>query len=310
MADENELRAAPSPGLSGDGTGREEDGLRPAGFWARGGAVVVDGFIVLSGVAVVGGLLALLGVPSVLLQVFGILAPFVYNGLCIGRWGRTPGKRLAGLAVVGADGRTVGYARAFARAFATLLSTLIVFIGYLLALWTPGRSLHDRLAGTRVVRLPEVPAWRGHLASGLGVVSVAVFVLVLAYPGNRGADLSFEERASATNLQTLRIALLRRATDMGERGREPYPDALTELVPDVLTEMPPLAIGGHPETRLTESYGAELCRDGDAGPVVDAARLRDTGRWGWIRGGAGACQALVFMDCTHKDDAGRLWSSY
>jgi len=65
--------------------------------------------------------------------------------------GATPGKRLLGLKVVAEDGsEPIGLSRATVRVLGSLLSGLTLGIGFLMIAF--GGSLHDRLAGTRVVR--------------------------------------------------------------------------------------------------------------------------------------------------------------
>ena len=69
-----------------------------------------------------------------------------------GMRGATPGKRLLGLDVVGIDGSSpIGLQRAAARCLGYLLSGALLGGGFLLIL-LDGSGLHDRLAGTRVVR--------------------------------------------------------------------------------------------------------------------------------------------------------------
>jgi uncharacterized RDD family membrane protein YckC len=66
--------------------------------------------------------------------------------------GATPGKRLLGLAVVAEDGsEPIGLSRAVVRVLGYLLSGLTLGIGFLMIAFG-GSGLHDRLAGTRVVR--------------------------------------------------------------------------------------------------------------------------------------------------------------
>jgi uncharacterized RDD family membrane protein YckC len=69
--------------------------------------------------------------------------------------GATPGKQLLGLAVAGEDGAVpIGVSRATVRALGYLLSGLLLGLGFLMILFG-GTGLHDRLAGTRVVRQPN-----------------------------------------------------------------------------------------------------------------------------------------------------------
>jgi uncharacterized RDD family membrane protein YckC/predicted component of type VI protein secretion system len=66
--------------------------------------------------------------------------------------GATPGKRLLGLVVQAEDGsEPIGLARAAIRVLGCVLSGLILGIGFLMIAFG-GIALHDRLAGTRVVR--------------------------------------------------------------------------------------------------------------------------------------------------------------
>ncbi len=68
--------------------------------------------------------------------------------------GATPGKRLLGLSVQAEDGTApIGMSRATVRALGYLLSGVLLGFGFLMIL-VGGLGLHDRLAGTRVVRHP------------------------------------------------------------------------------------------------------------------------------------------------------------
>ena len=66
--------------------------------------------------------------------------------------GATPGKRVLGLAVAAEDGTTpIGMSRATLRLLGYLASSLLLGIGFLMIAFG-GTALHDRIAGTRVVR--------------------------------------------------------------------------------------------------------------------------------------------------------------
>jgi uncharacterized RDD family membrane protein YckC len=68
-------------------------------------------------------------------------------------WRGSPGKRLFGLRVETSEGRAPAPLQAAVREAGSALSWLTLNLGHLLALLPPKRqSLHDRLAGTRVVR--------------------------------------------------------------------------------------------------------------------------------------------------------------
>ena len=76
--------------------------------------------------------------------------------------GATPGKRMLGLAVAGDDGALpIGVSRATVRALGCLLSGALLGLGFVMILFG-GTGLHDRLAGTRVVRQrPRMTGDRG-----------------------------------------------------------------------------------------------------------------------------------------------------
>ena len=68
------------------------------------------------------------------------------------RWRGSPGKRAFGIEVVDLHGDTLAPARVAGRHLASLLSWLTLNLGHLLAAVPPRRqSLHDRIAGARVV---------------------------------------------------------------------------------------------------------------------------------------------------------------
>ena len=70
--------------------------------------------------------------------------------------GQTIGKMAVGTCVVDADGRPVDAATAMRRTSAGIVSFLLLGLGFVPALFGDHRALHDRLAGTRVVRLRSV----------------------------------------------------------------------------------------------------------------------------------------------------------
>jgi uncharacterized RDD family membrane protein YckC len=85
------------------------------------------------------GFLALLG--------FGYMAAFTVAG------GQTIGKMMFSLRVIGDDGRPVDAAGGMIRALGCMLVPVTLGLSYLPALFTSDhRAIHDRLAGTRVVR--------------------------------------------------------------------------------------------------------------------------------------------------------------
>jgi uncharacterized RDD family membrane protein YckC len=70
--------------------------------------------------------------------------------------GQTIGKMAAGTRVIADDGAAVDAGRAMRRTCAAILSFLPLGLGFLPAVFGDRRALHDRLAGTRVVRFRSV----------------------------------------------------------------------------------------------------------------------------------------------------------
>ena len=145
--------------------------LRKAGFWRRAVALLVDLAIVLALVAS-GGMLVALAVqvggwfsstPEVALEwleesarrFLVVLIALCYFTLFVGFRGQTPGKMLLGLRIIRVTGEEVGYGRAFVRWIGQILGLLPLGIGFLMVVVSrKQQGLHDKLAGTYVVRLP------------------------------------------------------------------------------------------------------------------------------------------------------------
>jgi uncharacterized RDD family membrane protein YckC len=130
---------------------------RPAGFWLRAGALVVDAGVVWLllrlGDLGTGALARWEPVARAFDYTFGLVVPAAYVVVMHGTTGRTLGKMLVGVRVIGASGGPIGYPRALARYLAWLLSALPLLLGFVLAAARPDRrALHDLIAGTRVVR--------------------------------------------------------------------------------------------------------------------------------------------------------------
>ena len=146
------------------------DAVRPAsasaGFGPRLLAGLLDLALVLAAQAVLlsPGLLYWRGrelpadVPYVPIALSLALVPLalgvgaLYYVYCWGARGATLGQRLLGLEVEGEDGsRPPGLSRAFLRLLGYGLSACLFGIGFLMIAFS-GRALHDRIAGTRVVK--------------------------------------------------------------------------------------------------------------------------------------------------------------
>ena len=133
-----------------------------AGFWTRFGAKFVDGLIlqIPFQVAQFGAAAALAETPETLSIALIVIALIYYPAwaaytiVFIGKYGQTPGKMAMKIKVVTPEGGKVTYGQGAGRWGAEILSTIICWIGYIVAAFDEEkRSLHDRLAATRVVKI-------------------------------------------------------------------------------------------------------------------------------------------------------------
>jgi len=142
---------------SAPGPGRR----RPAGFWVRAVALLIDGVAL----TVAQGALAIAGWLSVgvdvsprplgaALQLFSFVLGTGYPIVFHWQWGQTLGKMAMQIRVVDVGGGPLTLGQATGRQFASWLSALILCIGYVMAgIREDKRALHDLIAGTRVVRV-------------------------------------------------------------------------------------------------------------------------------------------------------------
>lgn len=73
--------------------------------------------------------------------------------------GQTLGMQAWRIRVENADGSTISVYQSVMRFFAAILSLLLFGLGYLMILFNPARlSLHDKISGTVVVRVPLMEA--------------------------------------------------------------------------------------------------------------------------------------------------------
>jgi len=121
------------------------------GFWARFGAVFLDGLIVGTPARIIGA--AISPVAGFVLQIVALL---VYVAVLEGGpTGQTLGRRILSLRVVDATTLQpgIGPGRAIGRYFAKFLSGIVLGLGYFWMLWDPRKQTwHDKLASTVVVK--------------------------------------------------------------------------------------------------------------------------------------------------------------
>lgn len=142
--------------------------VRPAGFWIRMVAALVDFSVLLLVQVSFGYLAGRVSGPDVgdsmafvpLVWVFTLIFAGAYTTVLHGLvGGQTIGKMAVSIRVVHVDGSSVSVGAALLR-FAGYFASLMAFgMGYVMAgLRRDKRALHDLLAGTRVERLASLRA--------------------------------------------------------------------------------------------------------------------------------------------------------
>lgn len=123
--------------------------MRYAGFWLRAVAAVLDGLIVSVPVAV-----AYWSLKSFAAAYVVFAALLIYNQLYLpATTGQSLGKLLLRLTIVHQDGTPISLGTVLVRQMSRGISTLTMGFGFLIAAWDQRKlALHDRLAGTCVVR--------------------------------------------------------------------------------------------------------------------------------------------------------------
>jgi uncharacterized RDD family membrane protein YckC len=137
---------------------------RPAGFWIRFVAFVVDVLVIMVAQFLLGVIAGRRWGADIdrsptfqsgvlfFTVVFAIAYPMVLHALV----GQTVGKLLVGARVVGTDGQPVPFGAALLRAVVHWLTIpFLLGVGHVMAgLRKDKRALHDLIAGSRVDRLP------------------------------------------------------------------------------------------------------------------------------------------------------------
>lgn len=273
------------------------------GFWLRGGAYMIDSLVV----SVV-GTLAFFVAPAHIQTAGRILTAVLYFTFVPVLWnGQTLGKSAGGLAVVREDGRPLSHLTTFLRYIGYLLSLLPLGLGFLAAAFTPNkRALHDYVAGTRVLQIEEIG-----LARRVCVIAVAVLLPLVAVLGIAAAIAipqfsRLQARAKEAEAKG-RLGALRSAAAIYYGGHDgAYPPDLSQL-PEA---RPSPGLAQHPAASGVEVYGAEACAGGKDAAGLNPAKLRDTGKWGYVADPKAPCYGQIFIDCTHADAQGKTWYSF
>ena len=129
-----------------------------AGFGKRFGAKFIDTILVYIINFGVGMFAAVAGANdgsiTLVALALNMIIAFGYPIFFLGKWGKTLGKMAVGIKVVTPTGEPIGYGRAAGRVLAEIITGFTFGIGYLMVLWDDEkRSLHDRIASTRVVHV-------------------------------------------------------------------------------------------------------------------------------------------------------------
>lgn len=138
---------------------------RPAGFWKRALALIIDYLVLLLPLAVVNGVLLAAGTSELLLSFIGLVLGVGYY--CVMESSSTQGtlgKMAVGIVVTDGDGRRIGFLRALGRYFAKILSALPLMGGFFMAAFTGRKqALHDYVASTLVLNrradARDLPGW-------------------------------------------------------------------------------------------------------------------------------------------------------
>jgi uncharacterized RDD family membrane protein YckC len=140
---------------------------RPAGFWIRAVAALIDfavfGLVQLSfrliGAKIVGPDAESVASFRPIATFFTFVFAGAYTTVLHALGGQTLGKLIVGIRVVGADGEIPTLGTAFLRYLGYFASGAFLGLGFAMAaLRADKRALHDLIAGTRVERPPKPAA--------------------------------------------------------------------------------------------------------------------------------------------------------
>jgi uncharacterized RDD family membrane protein YckC len=134
--------------------------MRYGGFWIRGVALMIDGIgfgaiSVLISYLLYGSLVQQQPdlTRSIIQELASLAIGITYDVFFWSKYGATLGQMALGLKVITPDGNRISVGRGIGRYFALLLDSLTLGIGFFMAGWdSEKRALHDRIAGTRVIR--------------------------------------------------------------------------------------------------------------------------------------------------------------
>lgn len=130
--------------------------MQYAGFLLRFGCVFLDGIIQrLVGVliAVVVGVISAGPEGGIFAAILSLLFNVFYEVIMVYKFSATLGKMAGKVKVVRPDGSPVSFGQALGRPFAKIVSAIFLMVGYIVAAFDDeGRTWHDRMCGTRVIK--------------------------------------------------------------------------------------------------------------------------------------------------------------
>ncbi|MDF2963018.1 MAG: hypothetical protein K0S39_4753 [Paenibacillus sp.] len=138
--------------------------LRPAevrkyaGFWIRFVAIMLDGLALQAVFSLYNAMLGYSVLePPLAVSIVQSLISYVYYIVMTVLFGQTLGKMALGIQVIREDGQPNSWGTIILREFiGKLVSSIILCIGYMMAGWDrEKRALHDRMSGTRVVKVTK-----------------------------------------------------------------------------------------------------------------------------------------------------------
>ncbi|MFN2586671.1 MAG: RDD family protein [Actinomycetota bacterium] len=137
-----------------------------AGFWARFGALLIDGILVGIVASILSAILGggdggtFSGTYQAIQAILGLAYYVYFEG---GPSGQTLGKKALNIRVIDfAAGGSIGYGRALVRNLGRYLSGLVLLLGYLWMLWDKEKQTwHDKFANSVVVPTSAYPVQAG-----------------------------------------------------------------------------------------------------------------------------------------------------
>ncbi len=113
-------------------------------------ALIIDSILL----GIIGGVIGVILGRADTGGIFGFIIGVLYQWYFLTQQnGQTPGKKLVGIRVIKVNGEPLQFTDVLLRYVGYFLNTLIIFLGWIWALFDSNRQgWHDKLAGTYVIR--------------------------------------------------------------------------------------------------------------------------------------------------------------